>query len=288
MYYSSSDIYEEEKNMKNISSKKIISAVIMVLIAVGLAGCSGAKEEKVSAKVSKVEKLKEKGKIVIGTSADYPPYEFHKSIDGKDTIVGFDIDIAKEIAKDLGVELEIKDMKFDGLLAALETENIDFVAAGMTPTEERKKNVDFSKIYYTAVQCVVVRAEDETTIKSLEDLKSKKVGVQKGAVQEQLANEQLSTSEIKPLGKVSDLMLALSTKKVDAVIVELPVAKAYVQQNSALALSKVQLKTKEEGSALAVKKGNEDLVNLINVSIDRLINDKAIDKFVADANNIAE
>jgi ABC-type amino acid transport substrate-binding protein len=124
--------------------------------------------------------------------------------------VGFDIEIAKEIAKDLGVELEIKDMKFDGLLAALETGNIDFVAAGMTPTEERKKNV------------------------------------------------------------------------------ELPVAKAYAQQNSDLALSRIQLKTKEEGSALAVKKGNADLVKFINASIDRLIKDKAIERFVADANNIAE
>ena len=148
--------------------------------------------------------------------------------------------------------------------------------------------MDFSKTYYTAVQCVVVRAEDEAAIKSLEDLKSKKVGVQKGAVQEQLANEQLATSEIKPLGKVSDLMLALSTKKVDAVIVELPVAKAYVEQNSALTLSKAQIKAKEEGSALAVKKGNEDLIKFMNASIDRLINDKAIDKFVADANNITE
>ena len=274
--------------MKNINSKKIISIIVTIAIAFGLFGCSSAKEEKVSAQVSKVDKLKEKGKIVIGTSADYPPYEFHKSINGKDTIVGFDIEIAKEVAKDLGVELEIKDMKFDGLLAALDTGNIDFVAAGMTPTEERKKNVDFSKIYYTAVQCVVVRAEDEGTIRSLEDLKSKKVGVQKGAVQEQLAKEQLTSSEIKPLGKVSDLMLSLSTKKVDAVIVELPVAKAYVQQNPALALSKIQLKTEEEGSAIAVKKGNEDLVNSINMTIDRLASGKVIDKFVADANKSAE
>ena len=274
--------------MKNINSKKIISIIVTIAIAFGLFGCSSAKEEKVSTQVSKVDKLKEKGKIVIGTSADYPPYEFHKSINGKDTIVGFDIEIAKEVAKDLGVELEIKDMKFDGLLAALDTGNIDFVAAGMTPTEERKKNVDFSKIYYTAVQCVVVRAEDEGTIRSLEDLKSKKVGVQKGAVQEQLAKEQLTSSEIKPLGKVSDLMLSLSTKKVDAVIVELPVAKAYVQQNPALALSKIQLKTEEEGSAIAVKKGNEDLVNSINMTIDRLASGKVIDKFVADANKSAE
>ncbi|MCB2289624.1 transporter substrate-binding domain-containing protein [Clostridium sp. CS001] len=274
--------------MKSNNSKKIISIIMTGLIAIGLSGCSGTKTENVSAKVSMVDKLKEKGKIVIGTCADYPPYEFHKSIDGKDTIVGFDIDIAKEIAKDLGVEIEIKDMKFDGLTAALETGNIDLIAAGMNPTEERKKNVDFSKIYYTAVQCVVVRAGDEATIKSLEDLKGKKVGVQKGTVQEELATEQLATSEIKPLGKVSDLMLSLSTKKVDAVIVELPVAKAYVAQNSDLALTKAQIKAKEEGSALAVKKGNEDLIKFLNTSIDRLINEKTIDKFVADANNITE
>jgi ABC-type amino acid transport substrate-binding protein len=274
--------------MKNIKAKKVIGITITILIAFSLFGCSGSKDGKVSAQVSKLDKLKAKGKIVIGTSADYPPYEFHKSIEGKDTIVGFDIEIAKEIAKDLGVELEIKDMKFDGLLAALETGNIDFVAAGMTPTEDRKKNVDFSEIYYTAVQCIIVRAEDESTIKSLEDLKNKKVGVQKGAVQEQLAKEQLTSSEIKPLGKVSDLILSLSTKKVDAVIVELPVAKAYVQQNSALVLSKIQLKTEEEGSAVAVKKGNEDLVNSINTTIDRLVSGKAIDKFVADANKITE
>ena len=274
--------------MKNNNNKKIISIIMTVLIAFGLFGCSGVKDEKATTKVSKLDNLKEKGKIVIGTSADYPPYEFHKSIDGKDTIVGFDIEVAKEIAKDLGVELEIKDMKFDGLLAALETGNIDFVAAGMTPTEERKKNVGFSKVYYTAVQCVVVRTEDKGTIKSLEDLKNKKVGVQKGAIQEELATKQLTNSEIKPLGKVSDLMLSLDTKKVDAVIVELPVAMSYVQKNTSLALSEIQLKTEEEGSAIAVKKGNEDLVSAINTTIDRLLSDKSIDKFVADANEIAE
>lgn len=271
--------------MKNNNSKKIISMIITILIAFSLSGCSNGKA---SSGTSKTAEIKEKGKIVIGTSADYPPYEFHKSIDGKDTIVGFDIEIAKAVAKDLGVKLEIKDMKFDGLLAALETGNIDFVAAGMTPTEARKKNVDFSKTYYTAVQCIVIRSEDEGTIKSLKDLKSKKIGVQKGAIQEQLAKEQLSTSEIKPLGKVSDLILSLSTKKVDAVIVELPVAEAYVKQNTTLALSKVELKTKEEGSAVAVKKGNEDLVASINTTIAKLIKDKTIDKLVEDANKNAE
>ncbi len=75
----------------------------------------------------------------MATSADYPPYEFHKVVNGKDEIVGFDIEIAKEIAKQLGVELEIKDIKFDGLLAALQGGTVDMVISGMTPTEERKK-----------------------------------------------------------------------------------------------------------------------------------------------------
>lgn len=271
--------------MKNVNSKKVISIIITVIIAFSLFGCS---EKRGSTEVLKINNIKEKGKVVIGTSADYPPYEYHKSIDGKDTIVGFDIEIAKEIAKDLGVELEIKDMQFKGLLAALETGNIDFVAAGMNPTEDRKKNVDFSKIYYTAVQCVVVRIEDEATIKSLEDLKGRKIGVQMGAVQEQLAKDQLPDSEIKSLGKVSDLILSLNTKKIDAVIVELPVANSYIEQNSSLVISKVQIKNEESGSAIAVKKGNEDLVNSINITIDRLMTKKAIDKFVLDATKSAE
>lgn len=268
--------------MKNIKSKKVISIIMTVIIAFGLFGCSQKSD------VPKMDEIKKKGKVVIGTSADYPPYEFHKSIDGKDTIVGFDIEIAKEIAKDLGVEIEIKDMQFKGLLAALETGNIDFVAAGMNPTELRKKSGDFSKIYYTAVQCVVVRSEDEAKIKSVEDLKGKKIGVQMGAVQEELAKKELPNSEIKPLGKVSDLILSLSTKKIDAVIVELPVANSYIQQNPSLLISKVEIKSEESGSAIAVKKGNSDLVDSINKTIDRLIKEKTIDKFVTDANKTAE
>ena len=132
-----------------------ILAALMVIFPV-VAG--GAKDSKA---VSSLEKIKASGKIILGTSADYPPYEFHALVDGKDTIVGFDIELAKEIAKDLGVELEIKDMSFDGLLAALVSGNVDMVISGMTPTEERRQNVDFSEIYYQAVHGAVIRVADE-------------------------------------------------------------------------------------------------------------------------------
>ena len=91
-----------------------ILATLMVIFPV----VAGGKKDAPAQDVSSLEKIKAAGKIILGTSADYPPYEFHALIDGKDTIVGFDIELAKEIAKDLGVELEIKDMSFDGLLAA--------------------------------------------------------------------------------------------------------------------------------------------------------------------------
>lgn len=237
---------------------------------------------------SKLDKIKKAGKIVVGTSADYPPYEFHKEINKKDEIVGFDIEIAKEIAKDLGVELELKDMRFEGLLAALEAGNVDFVISGMTPTPERMKAVDFTKIYYTAVQKVVIRAEDKDKFTTVESLKGLKVGAQKGATQEKIVKEQMPGSEVKPLGKISDLMLELKNKKVDALVVELPVAEAYLSKNKDLVIADIQLATEDSGSAIALKKGSPDLVEAMNKTLDRLINDKSIDKFVAEANELVE
>jgi len=102
--------------------KKSIICVLAGVLSLGVVGCTSQKKE-----VSKLQEIKDKGVLTIGTSADYPPYEFHKEIDGKDTIVGFDMMIAEEIAKDLGVKLEIKDMKFDGLLGALKSKNVDMV-----------------------------------------------------------------------------------------------------------------------------------------------------------------
>jgi len=237
---------------------------------------------------SKIDQIKKAGKIVVGTSADYPPYEFHKSINGEDTIVGFDIEIAKEIAKDLGVELQIKDMKFDGLLAALDTGNIDFVIAGMTPTEERKQSVDFTKIYYVAQQGVLIRAADKDKIKTVADLKGKKVGAQKGAIQETIAKEQIPDAKVVAIGKIPDLIMELKNKKVDALVVELPVATTYVTAHKDLALSEIQVKDDTGGSAIAVKKGNQDLVDAMNKTLDRLMAEKLIDKFVAEANEMVE
>lgn len=273
-------------------ASKLLALLIASTVVFGFAGCGKASSASANAgttkQESKVDKIKKAGKLVLGTSADYPPYEFHKSVDGKDEIVGFDVEIAKEIAKDLGVKLEIKDMDFKGLLNALDAGNIDIVLAGMTPTPEREKSVDFSNIYYKAEQKVVVRAEDKDKIKVADDLKGKKLGVQKGSIQEDIAKNQLPGAEPQALGKISDIVLALNTKKYDAAIIEGPVATSYVNANKNLVIADLQLKTEDAGSAAAVKKGNKDLVDAVNKTLERLNNEKAIDKLVTDANKLVE
>lgn len=280
--------------MKKSVLSKLVVGIILTAVIGTLGGCGKKADDKlsnVSAKEeTKLDKIKKSGKLVIGTSADYPPYEFHKQINGKDEIVGFDIKIAEQIAKDLGVKLEVKDMAFNGLLASLNGDKVDMIIAGMNPTEERAKSVDFSKIYYRAVQAIMVRAEDKDKYKTLDSLKGKKVGVQISTVQEELAKKQISGAEVKSLGKITDLVLELKYKKVDAIVVELPVATSYADKNKDLAVSdmKFDAASQNKGAAVAIKKNSPEFVNAVNKTLDQLMNDKSIEKFVIEANNEVE
>ena len=144
--------------MKKGFLKSFLTLGIIGIILSGLIGCNSTSENSeeitsvsTSGELNSLEKIKESGKLVIGMSADYAPYEFHKVIDGKDEIVGFDVDIANEIAKSLGVELEITEMDFGMLIAALQTGKIDMIVSGMSPNDERRENVDFSDIYLSLI-----------------------------------------------------------------------------------------------------------------------------------------
>lgn len=275
--------------------KKTILVLICISMAAALVLGSCAKKQQDGA----FDRIASAGKIVLGTSADYPPYEFQAVIDGKNTIVGFDIAIAEAIAKDLGVTLEIKDMDFDGLLAALVSGNIDFVIAGMTPTAERSKNVDFSNIYYYAEHGVLIRAADAGKYNAdVSTLADKMVGAQRGAIQAGLAKTRIKGvaedqtdephAQVKELGKLPDLIMELKNSKVEAVVVEKPVAKAYLGANPDLMLASYSFSDDDGGSAIAVKKGEATLLAAINNSIARLLADGSIDRFVAEATELVE
>jgi len=269
-------------------------ALLVALVAFALpAFAAGAPDSG-----TKLAQVKKAGKLVMGTSADYPPYEFHYLKDGKDSIVGFDVAIAKEIAADLGVKLEIKDMQFDGLLAALQAGTIDIVIAGMTPTEERKQSVDFSTTYYYAIHGVMVRSEDKGKYADVAALKNARLSAQKGTIQVGIAKKQIlgmtdeeaekDSNAVKELGTIKNLVLDLKNGKVDAIVAELPVAMAYVGKNADLAIAAPTFQDDTGGSAVAVKKGNEDLVKAINSTLARLMDAKKIEQFVAEANELVE
>lgn len=275
--------------MKKNSLKKLIAFVAISSIAIGIIGCNNTTTSNPDKKsTSSLSEIKQKGKIVIGTSADYPPYEFHKEIDGKDQIVGIDINIAQEVAKDLGVELEVKDMDFDGLLVSLQAGKSDMIFAAMNPTDERRENADFSDIYNKEENVFIVRKDDENSIKSLDDLKNKKIGVQKGSVQETLVKDKLPQAEIKGLGKATDLVLDLKNKKIDAILLDSPVAKFNCEKNDDITLTSITLEAQDDGAAIAMKKGSDELQTEVNKTIKKLKDEGKIDEFVVEANKLMD
>ncbi|MGN7760141.1 transporter substrate-binding domain-containing protein [Paenibacillus sp. 22594] len=225
--------------------------------------------------------------LTLGTSADFPPYEFHKVVDGKDTIVGFDIDIAKDIAADMGAELVIKDLNFDSLLNELSSGRVDMVISGLSPTPEREKAVGLSDIYYKAEQAVVVREADKDKFATMDSLKGIKLGVQTGSIQEDIAKG-IEGAQLTSLGKISEIVLQLQSNRVDASIMEGPVAKAFVKNVKGLAITDAKPEVEDDGYVIGVKKGNDELLKQINATLTRLNAEGKIDEYVAAASELAE
>jgi polar amino acid transport system substrate-binding protein len=222
--------------------------------------------------------------LIGGLSADYAPYEIHADVDGKDTIVGFDISIAQKIADDMGVKLKIEELGFDALLGALKTGKIDLVISGMSPTPERLKEVNFSHNYFTVTQKIVVRKEDKAKFKSTSDFSGVPVAAQKQTTQEELVKNELTGAELTSLQKVPDLIMNLTNKKVDAVVLEGPVADAYVQRDKNLTFADVQFEQGTKETAVAVPKNAPELLNHVNDSIKTINDDGLMKNYQKEAN----
>ncbi len=197
--------------------------------------------------------------LTMYTSADYPPYEFRDTATGSNEIIGFDVDIAKNIAEELGFKLEIKDTDFNGLIPALQAKRADFVMAGMTPTAERQKSVDFSDIYYEARNTIV--AQKGSNLTKPEDLAGKQLGVQLGSIQEKEAGkiaEKVQGVTLKPLNKTSEIIQEIKANRIDAAIIEDTIAKGFVASNPDLEFNTIP-NAEEAGSAIAFPKGSDQV-----------------------------
>ncbi|RLE67254.1 MAG: amino acid ABC transporter substrate-binding protein [Thermoprotei archaeon] len=249
---------------------------LLIGLVVGYAVAKYLPVFQVSEEKSLVEKIKARGYLVVGTSADWPPFEY---INKKGGYSGIDIEIAKKIAEALGVELKIKDIKFDALIAALKTGEIDLVIADMTPTAEREREVDLSIPYFNDV-FVVVSLKTQS-FSSLEDLYGKTVGVQQGSTQASWVEENLGGKcGINYYTKVyPDMVFALKRGDVDAIIIAKTVAQVLSSKDSDLEISLV-IEGTEEYAAIALPQGAEDLKYVVNSVIENIKKDGTLEIIV--------
>ena len=249
---------------------KMVLGTMSLFVFFACGNTSGTANSAATDGSSALQEIKDSGKLVVGTCADYPPYEWHLVHDGEDKIIGFDIDIAQAIADELGVELEVQDMDFDGLIPALSTGKIDMIIAGMNPTEERKQSVDFTDVYYTQKDALVIKSEDAKDFRSEDDLKKASLATQKATSQETYLLENFPGAEIQSVPKLNTAILYLVTGKVDAVLMVETVAKQYVEQNEGLEIAGFDVASTPNESAIAVAKDNKDFLDAVNDILDEM------------------
>ena len=271
--------------------KKIIVLLMAVMMTMGLAACGGSADGSAAASGgesdSYIDQIKAKGELVVGTSADYPPYEFHTEIDGVDTIVGFDIAIAQAIADDLGVELKIVDMSFDNLLMSLANGEFDMVIAGLSADEERMKTNDFSDTYLESKNLILVRKEDESKYTTTDSLKGVKTGAQTGTMCYDRIVPFVGEDSMVGLAKVPDLVMELKNGKVDVITLDYMAVLTYAAENDDLVAVDCGLPSDDEGYSIAFQKGNTEMVEYVNGVLAELKESGAIEQYIIEAQELA-
>ena len=242
----------------------LIMAVAMTVVC--FAGC-GAKNDNDGIKTI-VD-----GKLTMGTNATFPPYEF---TDDSGKIVGIDAEIAKAVADKLGLELVIKDMEFDSLLTAVQSNSIDIVFAGLTVTDERKEAVDFSITYAQGVQVVIV--PENSKIKDIDGLAKAKIGVQAGTTGDIYCTDDFGQENVKQYQNGALAVAALANGQIDCVVIDNEPAKAFVKANKGLKILETEYVA--EDYAAAISKDNKALTEAVNKAMEELKEDGTIDTII--------
>lgn len=241
--------------------KKIAAVLLTMILTVSLVGCGSKKDDDT---------------LIVGTEPGFAPYEF---MDGNQ-VVGIDMDIAQAIADAMGKKLEIKTMDFDGALVAVQQGKVDLVLAGVSVSEERKEVMDFSKEYVNSTEVVVVNG-DKPTVASIDDLNDKIIGVQQGNIADSyVSNEDnVVAKEVKRYTKFNQAAEDLKNGKIDCIVMDQYPAEELVAANPTLKILDGTLF--EDKYAIAIKKGNTELLNEVNEILDHLIADGKIEEFTA-------
>ena len=259
--------------------RRFVVWFLALLMMVGLtvaAGCGGGEE---AATPGSLAAVMEAGKIVVGTSADYPPFEF---VDENGNYDGFDIALMAEIASRLGVELEWKDMDFSILTSAVQQGKIDAIIACMTATEDRDLEVDFTIPYYNSGDGVLIKKGTGIELAAIEDIKDYKVGVQTGTIHEEWVNENLVSagtmdeSNLFTFDRVDRAIMDLENGQLDIVIIDLAAAKKFMMTKDLELVMDVDLSGGDP--AIAIREGSAQLQEALNEIIQDLIDEGFIDE----------
>ena len=234
--------------------KKFLCLAASLMMVFSLVACTSKKDE-----------------LVMATNAEFPPYEYHQG----DKIVGIDVEICQAIADEMGRELVIEDMAFDSVITSVYTGKADLGAAGLTVTEDRLKNINFSTPYATAAQVIIVL--DDSVISSPDDLIGKTIGVQLGTTGDIYA-EDIEDATLERYNKGFEAVQALLQGKIDAVIIDNEPAKVYVSQNEGLKI--VDEAFTYEEYAIAIAKNNTELLDEVNSAIAKLKESGKLDEIV--------
>lgn len=268
-----------------MKAKKIVALVAAAAMVLSMAACGSADSSSSDAKdgsaAAETTKSSDSDTLVMATNATFPPYEY---VDGED-YKGIDIEIAQAIADAMGKKLEVDDIDFDSIIPAITTGKADMSLAGMTVTDERKQNVDFSDTYATGVQVIIVPEDSDIT--GPDDLADKMIGVQQGTTghiycSDTSENGGFGEDHVTAYPNGASAIQALQTGKVDAVVIDNEPAKAFVAENPGLKILDTEYVT--EDYAIAVKKGNTELLDQINETLAKLKADgtlqSIIDKYI--------
>lgn len=259
-----------------------VSSILAVFASFSLVtSCSSGS---VAASGGDLTQIYEKGSIVIGTNAEYPPFEFvgcktkFLGMCFQEELQGLDIEIAKLIGEELStqagktVDVHFKNMDFDGLIGSLQAEEIDLIAAAFSATEERDLVVDFSDTYYVAQTVLVV--SDDSTIDDLTDLEGLTIGAQLGTVQEWMAEDVVGENgTVKALADLSTLVLDILAGNNDGLLVELPVANTIIGANPSLKIVDGLVFPDDDGYAFATLNGQQGLLDVVNSVIAEITTD---------------
>ncbi len=261
--------------------KKILAVIIVMAVALSaLAACGAAKKG--------MDTVTD-GVLTVATSPDFAPYEFYAiGEDGTPELAGFDMALAQYVADYMNLKLEVIPMDFDGVLSELGTKNVDLGMAGLSPDPTRAEAMDFSDIYYEGGQALVTIKANADKFSTFEACNQSEVsvGAQIGSIQMDLAKENTPKADIVPLPKVTDIISELLGGKLDAAYIETAVAESYQKNYPDLTIV-LDVPYEVEGSAIGVSKGNEALLKAVNEAIAAAKADGSIDKFVAEANELA-